>query len=310
MQSDWLSRFLDLVPVRGRLDLRCLYGEPWRTAGGDSPPGEVPYHAVLSGKAVLEVGRSSCRLEAGDIAVISHGSAHSLHGGSGEEPYPARETPWRNVTIRENAGPGDRFDMLCGHFVVAPPFDRWMRLYLPPYLVVRGAGGEGAAGQLAALVGLMRGETASDTLGGRAMLDALSTAMFTLVLRRAAESGEAPRGLLALAGNPRLAPALTALFTRPEHPWTLPELADLCGMSRATMARHFQDSVGRSAADLLTDIRMTLAAHRLEDPGLSTGAVGEEVGYQSEAAFQRAFKTHMGVTPAVWRKERRSQKTI
>ena len=53
---------------------------------------------------------------------------------------------------------------------------------------------------------------------------------------------------------------------------------------------------------------MTLAARKLEDPNLSTGAVGEDVGYQSEAAFQRAFKLHMGVTPAVWRKERRGQK--
>ena len=303
MQPDWLSRFLDLVPVQGRLDMRCFYGAPWATGGGRMPRGELPYHAILSGQAVLETGPSSCRLETGDIVVIANGEAHQLHDGGGEPADPARETQRLNLLIRENSGPGERLDMLCGRFTVAAPFDRWMQLYLPPYLVVRtGAGEESAAGQLGALVELMRGETVSDTLGGRAMLNALSTAMFTLILRRAAESGDAPRGLLALAGNPRLGAALAALFNRPEHPWTLPELADLCGMSRATLARQFQDTLGYSASDLLTDIRMTLAARKLENPTLSTGAVGEDVGYQSEAAFQRAFKLHMGITPSAWRK--------
>jgi AraC family transcriptional activator of mtrCDE len=73
-------------------------------------------------------------------------------------------------------------------------------------------------------------------------------------------------------------------------------------MSRATLARQFQEKLGRSASDLLTDIRMTLAANELKKSSLSTGAVAEAVGYQSEAAFQRAFKGHMGITPAQWRK--------
>ena len=73
-------------------------------------------------------------------------------------------------------------------------------------------------------------------------------------------------------------------------------------MSRATLARQFQEKLGRSASDLLTDIRMTLAANELKRSSLSTGAVAEAAGYQSEAAFQRAFKDHMGVTPAQWRK--------
>jgi AraC family transcriptional activator of mtrCDE len=73
-------------------------------------------------------------------------------------------------------------------------------------------------------------------------------------------------------------------------------------VSRATLARQFQEKLGRSASDLLTDIRMTLAANELKKSSLSTGAVAEAVGYQSEAAFQRAFKSHMGVTPAQWRK--------
>jgi AraC family transcriptional activator of mtrCDE len=126
--------------------------------------------------------------------------------------------------------------------------------------------------------------------------------MFALVLRLAGETDDAPRGLLALAGHPRLAPAVAALFNQPARAWSLPELAGLCNMSRATLARQFQKKLGRSAADLLTDIRMTLAANELKKSSFSTGAVAEAVGYQSEAAFQRAFKSHMGITPAQWRK--------
>jgi AraC family transcriptional activator of mtrCDE len=95
------------------------------------------------------------------------------------------------------------------------------------------------------------------------------------------------------------------MFQDPARRWTLPELADLCHMSRATMARHFKERVGRSAAELLTDIRMTLAASQLRQSSASTGAIADAVGYQSEAAFQHAFKQHMGVTPAAWRREGR-----
>jgi len=117
------------------------------------------------------------------------------------------------------------------------------------------------------------------------------------------EAKETPVGLLALAGYPRLAPALTALFDDPAHPWSLPELARLCHMSRATFVRHFQERLGRSASELLTDIRMTLAANELRKSSISISAFAEMAGYQSEAAFQRAFKQHMGMTPAHWRRQ-------
>jgi AraC family transcriptional activator of mtrCDE len=311
---DWLSRFLDMVPVRGHLDLRCLYGAPWRVAQERAEPGEMPYHVVLAGTALLEdpAGGPPRRLTAGDILLLPHGGAHTLHDGSGASATPARARAALNLTVSENAGTGERLDMLCGRFVIAPSHERLLRDYLPPWLVVQtasqGAPMErtGTSAQLASLVALMRSESAVDSLGGHAMLNALSTALFALTLRLASEAEEAPAGLLALAGHPRLAPVLAALFHEPARPWTLPELARLCHMSRATLARHFQESLGRSASDLLADIRMTLAANELKKSSASTGAVAEAVGYQSEAAFQRAFKQRMGVTPARWRRAAQS----
>jgi AraC family transcriptional activator of mtrCDE len=304
---DWLSRLFEMMPVHGRLDLRCFYGAPWQIDQGPAEAGAIPYHAVLAGAAVLDdpAGGRPLRLEAGDILLLPGNPRHVLHDGGGAKPKPARNRQSLNLLISENGGKGEALDMLCGHFVIAPPHDHLMQNYLPPRLVVRTAGGEthsGAATQLSSLVALMRGETEADHLGGRAMLNALSAAMFALVLRLASEAQNAPTGLLALAGHPRLAPVLAALFNEPARAWSLPELAKLCHMSRATLARQFQEKLGRSASELLTDIRMALAANALKNPSMSTGAVAETVGYQSEAAFQRAFKSHMGLTPAQWRK--------
>lgn len=305
---DWLSRLLDITPVRGQLDLRCMYGAPWRIDESKSSPGEMPYHVVLGGTAVLDdpAGGKSQQLVAGDIVLLADGDAHRLHDGSGKRPKPARERAVANLVWSENAGTGARLDMLCGRFVLSPAHAHVLRGYLPKWLIARSSARSNDASEtglhLSNLLGLMRVETSGDSLGGRAMLNALSTALFALTLRFASESDQAPSGLLALAGYPRLAPALEALFRHPGHPWTLPALAQLCNMSRATFVRLFQEKLGRSASDLLTDVRMTMAANELLTSSASTGAIAEMVGYQSEAAFQRAFKLHMGMTPAGWRR--------
>jgi AraC family transcriptional activator of mtrCDE len=304
---DWLSRLFEMMPVRGRLDLRCSYGAPWRIDQGPGEANEIPYHAVIAGSALLEdpAGGRPLQLNTGDILLLPGNPRHVMHDGSGVRAKPAKNHQHLNLVISENAGGGERLDLLCGHFAITSPHGRLIRNYLPPRLIVHADTASrqpGTAGQLAGLVSLMRSESVADHLGGRAMLNALSTAMFALVLRLASETENAPLGLLALAGHPRLAPAVAALFNEPARAWSLPELARLSNMSRATLARQFKEKLGRSASDLLTDIRMTLAANELRNSSLSTGAVAEAAGYQSEAAFQRAFKSHMGVTPAQWRK--------
>jgi AraC family transcriptional activator of mtrCDE len=299
--ADWLSRLLELTPASGRLEVRCLYGAPWRVVYEDSAPGEIPYHVVVAGTAVVEdpAGGPAEALHAGDIVLMPHGSAHRLHDGSGRRPAAARYREAPNLTVSENVGGGERLDMLCGRFVLPAHADRLMHAYLPARLIVRGGD---SASQLAGLVALMRQESGGGELGGEAMLKALSAALFALVLRLASEAQDAPVGLMALAGAPRLAPAMEAMMSAPAEEWTLPRLAELCNMSRATMARHFQEKLGRSASSLLADIRMTLAAAELRKPGGSTERVAEMVGYQSVAAFKRIFKQHTGHTPAQWRR--------
>ena len=311
-QVDWLSHLLHMITVTGRLEVRCIYGAPWQVVWPQSAAHEIPYHVVLKGRAIIEDREHGTvdELGGGDIVLLPHGAAHVLHDGSGQPPVASRQSQGSGGWMRsENDGDGEPLDMLCGHFRVGPPHDRLIRNYLPTNLVVRTQEGHdaqdagAAAAHLTGLMGLMRLESTGDKLGGSAILDALTAALFALVLRAASESSQAPAGLLALAGHPRLAPALSALFADPARAWTLPDLAALCSMSRATFMRHFQDRLGRSALDLLTDIRMSLAANALKQPGMSTEAVAERVGYQSVAAFRRVFADRMGMTPGQWRRQ-------
>src|SRR3569623_2056348 len=194
--------------VRGRLELRCSYGSPWRIGQGPGGPSEIPYHAVLAGSAVLEdpAGGSSLSLKAGDILLLPGNPRHVMHDISGAKPLPARNQPSSNFIISEIMGGGERLDLLCGHFSIAPPHDRLLRSYLRTRLIVHAAaisGGQGGtAAQLASLVTLMRVDIVKNHLGNRAKQNVRSTAMFALVLRLASEMQNAPCGLLALAGHP------------------------------------------------------------------------------------------------------------
>jgi AraC family transcriptional regulator, activator of mtrCDE len=316
-QVDWLSHLLQMITITGQLEVRCAYGAPWRVAWDQAAANEIPYHIVLRGRAIIEdlETKTTRQLVGGDIVLLPHGTAHVLHDGSGRAPIRTHEqrgsAGW---TLSENDGEGEQLDLLCGRFFIERPHDRLIRNYLPTDLVVRtmdrhSADGVGSASNhLANLMGLMRMESAGDRAGGRAILNALSSALFALVVRTASESEQAPEGLLALAGNPRLAPAISAMFADPTRSWNLPDLADLCGMSRATFMRHFQDKLGRSAADLLTDIRMSLAANELKKPAVTTEAVADSVGYQSVSAFRRVFTEKMGMTPGEWRRLARNSK--
>lgn len=166
---DWLSRLLVMMPVSGQLEIRCSYGAPWRIAYDLANAGEMPYHVVLGGSAMLEIpgGGAPLHLAAGDIVLLSHGSEHVLHDGSGAKPLPVRK--------RESL----------------------MRDYFPATLVVRTSAQEDAARQhatavqLATLVGLIRAESTASNLGGHAMLNAFSAALFALTLRMASESNAA-----------------------------------------------------------------------------------------------------------------------
>lgn len=300
---DLLSRLLAMMPVTGRLDVRCHFGAPWRIDQADAQAREIRYHVLLAGRAIVEDAHGApVALHAGDIVLFPTGSAHVLHDGSGVAPGAVDKRIEHGVTVETNAGAGASADVLCGRFLLPAVPQHLLRENLPARLVVHSAReGTYAPERLVRLIALLRDEAYESAPGSESLVNHLSGALFALTLRYASASDAPPRGLLALAQRPRLQPAIDAMFETPGKPWTLPELAELCHMSRATFARHFDEAIGRSAADVLTDIRMTLAGRMLAQGNESVAEIGEYVGYQSDAAFQRGFKRHVGMTPAQWR---------
>ncbi|MDY0745545.1 AraC family transcriptional regulator [Paucibacter sp. R3-3] len=303
---DLLSQLLALTPVTGHLDIRCHFGAPWLLDEPPAAPLVIRYHALLDGEAVLEDADGHTPMKAGDIVLFPAGGAHRLHDGGGAKPRPLRAAPGAALTVVTNGGRGAPAEVLCGRFVFAAPAERLLRDFLPRRLIVSAAE---AAGRLGRVVALMREESLEQGPGSAALIGHLSAALFSLSLRTAASETEAnagQRSLLALASKPRLQPALTAMFDSPGRDWTLPALAALCHLSRATFVRQFLDATGRSPAELLNEIRMAQALRELAASQDSVAAIGEAAGYQSEAAFQRAFKRHVGVTPARWRAAQRA----
>ena len=135
---DLLSRVLSLIPVSGRLDVRCHFGAPWAISQGHAAAREIPYHVLLSGDAVLDHGAGvSVKLVAGDIIVFPAGGPHRIHDGSGDVASPPAERRNVSLTIAENEGSGARADILCGRFLVGAVPDRLLRDHLPASLVVR-----------------------------------------------------------------------------------------------------------------------------------------------------------------------------
>ncbi|OTP67408.1 AraC family transcriptional regulator [Caballeronia sordidicola] len=309
---DLLSQVLSLIPVSGRLDVRCHFGAPWVITQGHAASREIPYHVLLSGDAVLEqsAGRAE-KLVAGDIIIFPAGGPHRIHDGSGEPAEPPTEGRGVSLTIAENNGAGARADILCGRFLIGAVPDRLLRDHLPARLVVRSArngsaeAGSGLANsRLSRLIDLMKEESIEEGPGSETLVNHLSAALFALTLRFASEGPQAPHGLLALAARPRLQAAVTAMFESPATQWTLEQFAELCNMSRATFVRQFQDAIGRSASDVLAEVRMTIAGRMLLQSAQPVADIGELVGYQSDAAFQRIFKRLIGATPARYRASR------
>lgn len=302
---DLLSRLLSLMPVSGRLELRCRFGAPWVVNEPAAGGREIPYHVLLSGTAVLEDPHGPAEpLVAGDIVLFPAGSEHRIHDGSGAPPRPTASRQGASLIVRENGSATPGADFLCGRFILGAVPDRLLRDHLPARLVVRSAAREGAADagtQLTRLIALMKEEADNQGSGSETLMNHLSAALFALTLRFASEVSQPAHGLLALAGRPRLQPAIAAMFEQPGEQWTLEQFAALCNMSRATFVRQFQDAIGRSATEVLTEVRMTLAGRMLLQTTKPVADIGEAVGYQSDAAFQRVFKRHAGITPARWR---------
>ncbi|MFM0728740.1 AraC family transcriptional regulator [Paraburkholderia strydomiana] len=192
-------------------------------------------------------------------------------------------------------------DLLCGRFVYAPGSSALLLNALPdPFHV--SLGGAPTLSALQTVIGVMRDEAARRQPGALAIVTALSQALFAMALRVHGERNAADAGVLALLADARLGASVQGMLSAPERAWTIAELGELAAMSRATYARRFNERAGVTVMDFLTQIRMTIACDLLRRTQRSAAEIGEAVGYQSEAAFGKAFAQSVGVTPGRYRR--------
>ena len=146
-------------------------------------------------------------------------------------------------------------------------------------------------------------EMGNKRAGSQNVLNRLSELMFVEVVRlHMGQLANNNTGWLAGLRDPLVGRSLTLLHGRPTYAWTLEELASEAGASRSVLADRFTNLVGHPPIQYLTQWRMQMAAKRLTDPGVSIASVAYDVGYESEAAFSRAFKKLVGRSPGQWRK--------
>ncbi|MCA3184838.1 MULTISPECIES: AraC family transcriptional regulator [unclassified Cupriavidus] len=307
---DSLSELVRLLAPSGTVDLHCRVAGAWSSHNAQAAPGHVPYHAILDGQADVSLGADPVRVAAGDVLLFPHGAAHTLsgvHGGRTRAADANPETRHFNGVVTEIIVPGAEkpLDILCGTFVLGSSAAVLLRA-LPEMLCVN-TGGNADAGLrwLRGLIGMMHVEADAPGPGSAAIIADLSTALFTVLLRTLIAQGAVSHGVMALMADARMAAAVDAVVRHPEKPWTVDSLAEVCNVSRATLARRFAQ-LGITPLELVTTLRMERAARLLRRDGLSAAAVAEQCGYASQAAFGRVFTQHFGVGPGAYRRQHRA----
>lgn len=320
--ADPLSDVLRTVKLTGALFFLVDATYPW---GVEVPVTEayasiilpraqhvISYHIILKGRGWAEIpGMTSTWFEAGDILVFPHGDPYAMRCAPEEPPeFDAGATMdfFREMAAgrlpfvsREGGGGEPRSEFVCGFLGCdMQPFNPVLST-LPRLLRVRRAAAGGDE-LLSRLIDLTLAEAQQRRVGGETVRLRLSELIFVEVMRQHLGSLPANEtGWLAGLRDPLIGKALVMLHERPAHAWTLNELAHQAGMSRAALAARFTHLIGRAPMQYLTLWRMQIAARLLTDSSMKVATVGREIGYDSEAAFSRAFKKIVGQSPAAWR---------
>ena len=301
---DPLSQLVTLLDPRGRMELRCLFGQAFAAPHDTVGPWRAPFHVLLRGECALWLPETDrvVTLRPGSLLVLPRGSAHVLRAGEGGARI--RTRAGEVVDVKTNVARPAQADIeiLCGEFEFRGRRRSALLDALPDCLVVEFAQ-RPEFGWLQGLLHMMAHEIEQQAAGAAAIVAELSGAVFTLAVRAHLETAPARAGVLGLMAQPRLAPALAAMLEQPEQPWTVESLAARCNLSRAAFARQFAAHAGTAPLALLTTLRMELASRLLAQGEVATAGVGEAVGYRSEAAFNRAFTRHAGVTPGRFRRQ-------
>jgi len=323
MSTDALSDVLSAVHLSGSVFFDVTAKSPWvaeappaAQIANEVTPGAqhaIEYHVVTRGSCwislVGDAGFEPVRLEEGDIAVIPHGDPHVVSSAPGmraepdldayRRPEDANALPFALRTGGD--GPSDTH-LICGFFSCGVrPFNPLLDS-LPRFMRFRRDSSQASHSLLDQFIRFASAETGNKRAGSQSILNRLSELMFVEVIRLHMDQlANNNTGWLAGLRDPLVGRALTLLHSRPAHAWTVEELASEAAASRSALADRFVHLVGCPPIQYLTQWRMQIAAKRLTDPSVKIATIAHEVGYESEAAFSRAFKKFVGQSPSQWR---------
>jgi AraC-like DNA-binding protein len=317
---DAFSEVLSGVRLKGAMFFSAEFSAPWRISAPHSralaltlapdAPHMVIYHFVVDGSALARLENGpDIELSPGDIVVFPHGDPHQLSGGSGisrvDSTEVFRKIATRDLSPMQAGGGGATTRFVCGYLTCDPLLCGPILESLPPMLKVNVRTDRSGHWLEQSILHLVE-EAASNHAGSDAMLAKLSEALFVDTLRRYVTGlPEQTTGWLAGARDAVVGKSLALLHRRPSHPWTIAELAAEVGLSRSALVERFTRYLSDSPIAYVTGWRMRLAAQALTSTSKGVADIAAEVGYESEAAFNRAFKRVFGVPPAQYRRKNR-----
>ena len=317
---DAFSQILSGVVLKGALFFNAEFSAPW---GFIAPAGRelarllapdaqhlLIYHFLVEGSGVVRLGNDvPIRLEPGDVIVVPHGDPHEMCSTHGvalklSEAMKAKLQA-HDLSPLQTGGGGDLARFVCGFMVCDPLLCRPILRSLPRAFKVNLRTDRSGHFLENAMLHLVE-ETASGDVGSEAVLAKMSEALFVDTLRRyLASLPQQEVGWLAATRDPIIGKSLMLLHTRTPHPWTIAELAREVGLSRSSLVERFTKYLSEPPMAYLTHWRLQLAARALASTSRGVAEIAEDVGYESEAAFNRAFKREFGSPPARYRKEHR-----
>ncbi len=327
---DAVSDVLRVVRLGGAVFLNAEFTAPWCVISQTEanlcahylPPSErvVSFHLITAGMCWAQLAgepESAIELHAGELLVVPQGEAHILGSTLDQQPVPSgpmllsmMETAPGEVLKVCYGGGGVEMRMVCGFLACNETLSNPLLAALPRIFKIDMRNDPRSA-WLESSLQFAAAEAAETRAGSTIVLSRLSELLFVEAVRRCINALPAgSKGWLTAAGDRFVGRALSMLHSQLAHPWTVDELAGKVGLSRSALAQRFTDLLEQPPMQYLARWRLQVAAQELASGNKTLAVIAGEVGYESEAAFNRAFKREFGSPPAGWRKNHRQANSI
>lgn len=311
-----LRAALGRLRLVGAIFLWSEFSEAWAY---ESLPGDVAarllhpgadrvlvFHVVASGRCWVEAaGGERLWAREGDVIVLPYGTQHRVGGVEECDSVPIGQLlappPWRTLPRIVHGGGGARTTILCGYLTSGDPLLAPEVNVFPEAFVVRPPTGAAANWVRTSIEYAMTQTTYESPTDGRVPTRIPEFLLIEVLRLYLASAPGADHDWLSALHDPVLGTAMAAMHRKPDHKWTVAELADRASVSRTVLDERFRAVLGRPPIRYLNEWRMHVAQDLLATTDLTVAAVARRVGYDAEEAFSRAFKRHLGESPSGWR---------